>query len=132
MQSATEKTTVSKKMLWAGRTLSGLPALLLLFVATLKLLMSPAVIEGFKQSGYPASTVFPVGAIELICTVIYLIPRTRVLGAILMTGLLGGAVATNLRIGDATWIAPAILGVLAWAGLFLRDERLRALLPLRG
>jgi hypothetical protein len=121
----------SKKMLWAGRVASGLPALLVLFGSIPKLLQLPAVIDGFRQAGLPPSTVLPVGIIEFACTLVYLIPRTRFLGAILMTGVLGGAVATNVRMGDPTWILPALCGVLVWGGLFLRDEPLRALIPVR-
>lgn len=124
-------TQSSKKMLWIGRVLTALPALLVLFGAVVKLMQLPSVIEGFQQAGFPPSTVLPVGIIEVCCTVVYLIPRTRFLGAILMTGLLGGAVATNVRIGDPTWILPALCGVLVWGGLFLRDESLRALIPAR-
>ncbi len=130
MQSATEKATVSKKMLWAGRVVSAIPAFLVLFGAIPKVLVAASMVDGFKRAGYPEHLVLVVGIIELVCSIVYLIPRTRVLGAILMTGVLGGAIATNLRIGDPTLIAPAILGVLVWGGLFLRDERVRALIPL--
>jgi hypothetical protein len=123
--------TASKKTLWTGRALSAIPVLLILFAAVPKLLMAAPVVEGFKQAGFPEYLVPVVGIIELACALVYLVPPTRILGAILITGLLGGATATNLRIGDATWIVPALLGVLAWAGLFLRDDRLRALIPLR-
>jgi hypothetical protein len=131
MQSVTERTVASKKMLWAGRVASAIPALFVLFGAIPKVLVAAPVVEGFKQAGYPENLVLVVGIIELVCSVVYLIPRTRVLGAILMTGVLGGAIATNLRIGDPTLIAPAILGVLVWGGLYLRDERVRALIPRR-
>ena len=121
----------SKKMLWTGRVLSALPALLVLFGAIMKLLQLPAVIDGFRRAGFEPSAVLPVGIIEFVSTVVYLIPRTRFLGAILMTGVLGGAVATNLRIGDPTWVLPAVCGVLVWGGLFLRDEGVRDLIPAR-
>ena len=123
--------TTSKKMMWTGRGISALVAVLMLFAAIVKLLQLDSVIQGFAQAGFAARLVPTVGVIELACTVVYLIPRTRFLGAILMTGLLGGAVATNVRVGDPTWIAPAVLGVLVWAGLFLRDGCLRALVPAR-
>ncbi len=123
---------VSKKTLWAGRILSAVVALLILFAAVPKLLGVAAVVDGFRQAGYPASAVPIVGMVELACAALYLLPRTRFLGAILMTGLLGGATATNVRLGDPTWVVPALLGVVAWAGLFFRDARLRALIPLRG
>ena len=121
----------SSKMLWTGRILSGIAGLMMLAAATPKLMMPAALAEGFQQYGLPASLVMPIGVIELACTLIYLIPRTRVLGAILMTGLLGGATATNVRIGNPSLIMTIILGVLVWAGLFFRDQRLRALLPFR-
>ena len=120
-----------KKKIWAGRVVSGLVVLFILFAAIMKLLQLDTVIQGFQQSGFAARLVPVVGIIELVCTVVYLIPQTRFLGAILMTGLLGGAVATNLRIGEPTWIMPAVIGVLVWLGLFLRDEQVRALIPVR-
>ena len=89
------------------------------------------VMQGFARFGYPESLVLSIGIVELACTVVYVIPRTSVLGAILLTGYLGGATATQVRIGDPTFFAPIVLGVLLWAGLFLRDDRLRALIPLR-
>ena len=121
----------SKKMLWTGRAVSGVTVLLMLFAAIVKLFPSPELIQGFQQSGYPGSLVVTVGVLELVCTVVYLLPPTRVLGAILLTGALGGATATNVRVDQPTWILPVVLGMLVWLGLFLRDERLRALLPTR-
>ncbi len=118
---------VSKKMLWAGYIVSALPALALLFSGVLKLVKPDAVVKEFTRLGYPESVVLGIGIVELGCTVLYLIPRTSVLGAILLTGYLGGATATHLRIGDP-FIPPIIMGVLIWVGLFLRDARLRALL----
>lgn len=121
----------SKKILWAGRAVSGLAGLFMLFAGIVKLFPSPELIQGFQQYGYPGSLVVTVGVIELVCTLVYLLPPTRVLGAILLTGALGGATATNVRLEQATWIMPVVLGILVWLGLFLRDERLRALLPTR-
>jgi hypothetical protein len=96
-----------------------------------KLTRAPQVVEMMgAKFGYPAGTLAVVGVVELACALLYLIPRTSVLGAILVTGYLGGAVATHVRVEDA-FAAPIVLGVLAWGGLFLRDERLRALLPMR-
>ena len=125
--------TVSKKALWGGRTLGALPLLMLLPSATMKFLKPPEVIEGFVRLGYPESLALGLGILELACTAVYLIPRTSVLGAILLTGYLGGATATHVRVGDplSMFIIPVILGVLVWGGLFLRDPRLRALIPLR-
>jgi DoxX-like family len=123
--------TVSKAALWTGRVMSALPVLLVLFGSVVKLMKTPSVIEGFAHAGLPASLIVPVGIIELICVVVYVIPQTAVLGAILMTGLLGGATITGLRIGDPSVPLPLILGMLAWGGLYLRDTRLRALIPIR-
>jgi DoxX-like protein len=89
------------------------------------------VMQGFAQYGYPARSIPVVGILEVACAIVYLIPRTAVLGAILVTGLLGGAIASNVRINNPAFIAPLILGVLVWGGLYLRDQRLRALIPLR-
>jgi hypothetical protein len=94
--------------------------------------MAPAV-EATTQLGYPESLVIGIGVIELICLACYIIPRTSVLGAILMTGYLGGAVATNLRAGTPVFniVFPLIIGALLWGGIYLRDQPLRALVPLR-
>ena len=119
----------SKKTLWTGRVVSVVPALLILFASIPKLLKAAPMIEGFRQYGFPEQTVVVVGIIELACTVIYLVPRSRILGAILMVGLMGGATATNVRVGNPSGIVTVILGVLVWLGLYLRDVRLRALLP---
>lgn len=128
MQSETQP---SKAMLWTGRVMSALPILFILMASVMKLLKLPAVVEGFVRSGVPERLIIPVGIIELLSVVVYLIPSTSVLGAILMTGLLGGATITTLRIGDPTYPMPVILGMLAWGGLYLRDLRLRELIPLR-
>src|SRR5829696_1353367 len=130
MQSDTQITAPSKKMLWGGRIMSALPVLMLLFSAAMKFVKSPEVAQGFTHLGYPESLALGLGIVELACTVIYIIPRTSVLGAILLTGYLGGAIATHVRIGEPFFM-PIILGILVWGGLFLRDERLRALIPLR-
>jgi hypothetical protein len=125
---------VSKKNLWAGRVMSALPVMLLLFSGILKLTGMDAVIEGFAKLGYPASLILGIGIVEIACVVLYVIPRTVVLGAILATGYLGGAVATHVRVGDPFFshvLGPFYLGVLVWGGLYLRDERLRALIPVR-
>jgi len=122
---------VSKTTLWIGRVMSALPALLVLLSSVMKLMKMAAVVEGFARTGVPERLIIPVGVIELACVIIYVIPQTAVLGAILMTGLLGGATITTLRIGDPTYPMPVVLGMLAWGGLFLRDTRLRELIPLR-
>ncbi len=118
-------------LLWTGRILSAIPVLMMGFGAALAFTRSPQVIEGMNKFGYQESAILLVGVLELGSVVVYLIPRTAVLGAILMTGYLGGAVATHVRIGDPGWPTALILGIFVWAGLYLRDERLRALLPLR-
>lgn len=122
---------VSRKMLWAGRLMSAAPSMLLLFSSVMKLARPAPVVEGFTQLGYDAGLALRIGVVELVCTLLYLIPRTAVLGAILLTGYLGGATATHVRVGDP-YFGPILLGVLLWGGLYLREPRLRALLPLRG
>jgi hypothetical protein len=117
-------------MLWAGRILSALPVLMLIMSGVMKLTKVAPVLEGFTKFGYPESVIVPLGIVELVSALLYVIPQTSVLGAILLTGYLGGATATHVRGGDA-FIAPVILGVLVWLGLFLRDARIRALVPLR-
>ncbi len=134
MQSGTETAPISKKMLWAGRIVSALPALFLLLDGIGKLIKPAPVVDGTIQLGYSVSVILPLGIVLLACTVLYLIPRTSVLGAILLTGYLGGAVATHVRVGDPLFshsFFPIYVGVLLWGGLFLRDGRLRALIPLR-
>jgi hypothetical protein len=117
-------------MLWAGYILSALPVLMLFFSGVMKLVQPAPVIEGFIRLGYPESLALGIGIVELVCAVLYVVPRTSVFGAILLTGYLGGATATHLRIGEP-FFAPIVLGVMVWGGLFFRDARLRALLPLR-
>jgi hypothetical protein len=130
MSTVTQTAPVSKKMFWAGVILSLLPVLGLLFSAVGKLLKPDVVVEGFAKLGWPDSIALGLAIVEIACALVYVIPRTSVLGAILVTGYLGGAVSAHVRIGDA-FFAPIILGVLVWGGLYLRDERLRALIPLR-
>ena len=133
MHSTTQSTT-SKKMLWTGRIVSALVTVLMLFDASLKILRVPAVVEGTMKVGYPVNAVLPIGIVLLVCVVLYAIPRTSILGAILLTGYLGGAVATNVRISSPVLsydLVPVYVGVLAWGGLFLRDDLLRQLIPLR-
>ena len=121
---------VSKKALWAGYIMTALPVLMLLFSAVMKFVQPPPVLEGFKHLGLPESFAFGLGVLELLCTLLYIIPQTSALGAILLTGYLGGAIVTHLRVGDA-FIGPIIFGILIWGGLFLRDRRLRDLIPFR-
>ena len=119
-------------MLWTGRVLSALPVVALLLSASMKLSHAPQFVEMWTgKLGFSEGSLTGVGLLELACVLLYAIPRTSVLGAVLVTGYLGGAIATHVRIGDPGLTTPLILGVLAWAGLFLRDERVRALMPLR-
>jgi uncharacterized membrane protein YphA (DoxX/SURF4 family) len=126
----TELVPVSKKMLWAGYILSALPVLMLLMSGVMKLVKPAQLVQGFVHYGFPENLSAILGIIELACTALYLIPRTSVLGAILLTGYMGGATATVVRVGDA-FVAPVLVGVLLWGGLFLRDPKVRALIPLR-
>lgn len=116
--------------LWVGRVLSALPTLMLLGSAAAKLSHAQPIVENFAKFGYPEPTLVPIGVVELLCAVLYAVPRTAVLGAVLVTGYLGGAVATHVRVGEP-FFAPFILGVIVWGGLYFRDPRVRALLPLR-
>jgi hypothetical protein len=127
---APETSTVSKKALWAGRIISAIPVLMLTFSAVMKFMRPPVVMQEFGRLELPPRLVILLGILELACTIIYAIPRTAVLGAILLTGYLGGAILTHLRIGDP-FFNPIIPGVLAWLGLYLREPRLSALVPLR-
>jgi len=115
---------------WTGRILSALPVLMLLLSSSMKLMHQPKFIEMWVgHFGYPESAATGIGLLELACAIVYAVPRTRVLGAILVTGYLGGAIATHVRIGEV-FLIPLALGICVWAGLFLRDERLQDLLPL--
>src|SRR5271169_3042276 len=120
MTSVTQTAPPSKKRIWAGRIISAIPALLLLFSGVAKLLKPVPVVQSFAHFGYPESVIFGLGILELACTIVYLIPRTSILGAILMTGYLGGATATNVRVGDPSSYMTVLLGVLVWGGLYLR------------
>ena len=124
----------SKRRLWTGRIMSALPALFLLVDGVGKLVKPAPVVQGTVQLGYPESVLLGLGIVLLSCTVLYVIPRTAVLGAILLTGYLGGAVATHVRVGSPLFshiLFPVYVAVLIWGGLYLRDEGLRALIPLR-
>ena len=123
---------MTSKRIWAGRIASGLVTAFLLFDAAIKVLRLPIAVEATVQLGYPASSVLTIGVAELVCLVLYVIPRTSALGAILLTGHLGGAVATHLRVGSPLLgftLFPFYVAALLWGGLYLRNERLRALVP---
>jgi hypothetical protein len=124
----------SRKAHWAGLVMSGLVIAFLLFDAAIKLVPMSIVTETMTQLGYPAGLERGLGILTLVCAVLYAVPRTAVLGAILLTGLFGGAMATHLRIGSPMFshlLFGLYLGLLVWGGLYLRDARLRALIPLR-
>lgn len=123
-----------KAMLWVGRVTTGLVALFLAFDSVIKLMQLDVVREAMQPLGYPDYLGLVIGIIEAICLVLYLVPQTAVLGAILITGVLGGAIASHLRVGDPLFshvMFGVYVGVLAWGGLYLRDEKLRALIPFR-
>jgi len=125
---------VSTKRLWTGRVLSALAAIFLLFDGVIHILKITPVVEAFAQLGYPLGTAVTLGVIEVISVVLYLIPRTSVLGAVVLTGYLGGAIATQARVGAplfSTTLFPVYVALLLWGGLYLRDDILRSVLPLR-
>ncbi|HEU4618814.1 MAG TPA: DoxX family protein [Gammaproteobacteria bacterium] len=125
---------VPKARIWTGRALTALPVLFLLFDSAIKLVKIQPVTDAFVQLGFPDELARGIGVLELVCTVLYAVPSTSVLGAILLTGLFGGAMASHLRVGDP-WLSHILfsiyLAVPMWLGLYLREERLHALLPLR-
>jgi hypothetical protein len=123
-----------KWMRWLGSILSGLVILFMLMDATMKILRLPVVLETTLQLGWPVATVFPLGLVLLVCTLLYAIPRTSLLGAVLITAYLGGAVATHVRIGSPLFshvLFGVYVGLMLWGGLYLRDARIRALIPVR-
>ena len=117
-------------MLWAGRGISGLLSLLVAMSAGMKLKGGAEVVEGMAHLGLPASLMVPLGVLEISCVGIYLIPATSIVGAILLTGYIGGAILAHLRIGEPI-VMQIVLGVGVWLGLYLRENRLRELIPLR-
>jgi hypothetical protein len=125
--------SISNQRLWVGRIMSGLPALFLLMDGSMKLYKPRVVVEATVQMGYPESAIIGLGAVLLLSTMLYLLPRTAFLGAILLTGYLGGAVASQVRVSAVSFniIFPALIGALLWGGLWLRDRRLQALIPVR-
>ena len=131
MRSEFGSSKASKWMWRAGWALTVLPAAVLVMSSVMKLQQPPQVVETFVgKFGYPESALIAIGVVELLCAAVYLIPQTAVLGAVLLTGYLGGAVSTHVR-ADESFLAPLLVGMVVWLGLFLRDARLRELLPLR-
>lgn len=122
---------ISKGLLWTSYVLSAIPVCMLLFSAYMKIAQpQPQFGEGMAHIGWPVEQSLTLAALEITCTLLYLIPRTSVLGAVLLAAYLGGATATHVRVGDP-FIAPVALGLMLWLGLWLREPRLKALLPLR-
>jgi hypothetical protein len=125
-------TTISKPALWAGRVLTGLVLLFLVMDISLKFMGVPQVAEAMTQLGWPVSSAVPLAVLLLVCGLLYAFPKTSVLGAVLLTGYLGGAVATHMRIGDPLFshtLFGVYVGIALWLGLWLRDPALRALMP---
>jgi len=123
----------SKTAYWVGHAVSALPVLMLFVSAGMKLARPPGIVEGMAKHGYSENVILVLGVVEALSTVLYLIPQTSVLGAILLTGYLGGATATHVSSGEIpqAFMGAIPFGVLLWLGLYLREPRLRALTPLR-
>jgi hypothetical protein len=134
MSTMDQTAPISNKALWAGRIISGLVVAFLLFDGGIKLIPLDIVIETSQQLGIPTHLARTLGVLTLACTLLYAYPRTSVLGAILLTGYMGGAIYTHLRAGSPIFshlLFGVYLGLMIWGGLYLRDKRLRALIPLR-
>jgi hypothetical protein len=134
MQATTQARSISKKSLWAGRITTGIIVAFLLFDAVIHLMKPAPVVEAFAKLGFPLRLAVPLGIIELVCILLYVVPRTSILGAILLTGYLGGAIAIQLPTGNSLFgevLFPVYIGVILWGGIYLRDDRLRTLIPLR-
>ena len=131
MSNANNQNKSSKTKIWTSYVLSALPVLFMLMSSSMKISHAPMVIEGMAKNGISVGVVTLIGIVELLCVVIYLIPVTAVLGAVLTTGYLGGAIMVHVSAGEAKFVMPLLLGMMSWGGLYLRDERIRALLPLR-
>jgi len=132
VQSDIQAGSTSSKSIWTGRILSGLAVAFLLFDAIIHVMKPAPVVAGFATLGFPLSVAVPLGIIELVCVVLYVIPRTSVFGAILLTGYLGGAIASQVRIGSpmfSTTLFPIYVALFLWGGLYFRDDRVRALIP---
>lgn len=124
---------MGRTKIWAARILGGVPAVFLLMDGGMKLFRPVVVVEASAQLGYPESTLLGIGVALLVSTLLYLLPQTAVLGALLLTGYLGGAVAAHLRVGGGVFpvLFPVLIGAMIWLSLWMRDERLRNMLPLR-
>lgn len=124
---------ISKSKLWTSRLVGGLAVLFLAMDGIAKLFKPAPVVEAMAKLGYPDSASLGIGVLLLVCTLLYAIPRTSILGAVLLTGYLGGAISTQVRVQSELFsmIFPVILGAMLWGALYLRDSRLRTLMPLR-
>ncbi len=134
MSSSIENIPISKSKLWTSYALSGIAVLFLIFDTGIKIMRESHAVEGTVQLGYPDSAVVTLGIIEAVCLILYLIPRTSIFGMILMTGYLGGAVATHVRLGNPLFshiLFSVYIAILLWGGLYLREQRLRELIPFR-
>ena len=134
MQSSTQTTSASGTRIWTGRVLTALALLFLLFDSGIKILNLAPAVQGTVGLGFQPSVVVPIGIVLLVCAILYIIPRTAILGAVLLTGYLGGAVASQVRAGNPLFshvLFPVYFAFLVWGGLYLRDDRLRVLVPLR-
>jgi hypothetical protein len=132
MQTVSSTSSLSMKTIWAGRIISGLITAFMIFDAVIHLIKPAPVVEAFAKLNFPLSFAVPLGIVELLCIVLYVIPTTSILGAILLTGYLGGAVAIQLPTGNPFFgeiLFPVYIGVFLWGGIYLRDARLRALVP---
>ena len=126
----TASASIPKGRLWTGRIISWLCILFMLFDASMKIILDHHSVEGSAKVGWSAGMLQPLGSTLLICTILYAIPRTAILGAILLTAYLGGATAENIRAGFPLWFS-VIFGILVWLGIWLRDDRLRSEIPIR-
>lgn len=131
MSSTPQAASVTSGMLWTGRIITVLVGLFLLFDSGVKLIKAPSAVQGTIQLGYPETAIVPIGVTLLVSLVLYLVPRTSILGAILLAGYLGGATATMVRVSSPWVPMPVVVGMLVWAGLYFRDPQLRTLIPLR-
>jgi hypothetical protein len=134
VQTVVQNAPLSNARLWTARVISALAIIFFLLDGVMHVMVPLPVSDAFRQLGFPISLSPVIGFVELVCTLVYVVPRTAIFGAILLTGVLGGAVTAHVRVGDPlfpTLIFPIIVGLLIWGPLYIRDERLRALIPLR-
>lgn len=130
MQSDSEGYPASKAKLWTGRIIRAIAVLFLLVDSLMKVLKTAPAVEGTVRLGYPEGVIVPIGFVQLVCLIVYVIPRTSIFGAVLLTGYLGGAIATHVRVGNPLFthiLFPIYVAVLLWGGLFLVDGRVRTL-----